>query len=113
MRVALNTNKTLRVHTGGNDPTPSSDNIRWYKDSTEITAGTKYTLSESRTQLTIGVTGSEVAGIYEIRVMTAQGNSSTSINVSFPGKKDNELLVAMFHSRNFILNFKQVVLSQI
>ena len=86
VRVALNSNATLQVYTGGSDPTPTAGNIQWYKDSTMITSGTDYTLSPDRTQLTIRVTSSEVAGIYESRVLTTQGQNSAFINVSFPGE---------------------------
>ena len=45
-----------------------------------------FTLSVDHTQLTINVSNKNIVGVYECRVTTVQGQASTFINISLPGK---------------------------
>ena len=81
VRVVLNSTVTLRVHVAG-DPQPEPSDIQWYKNGTEIVTST---FSSDRQSLTIAVTSTHAAGIYECRVTTIKGMSSAFFNVTFPG----------------------------
>ena len=88
LRVNISTVAILQVYVGGSDPVPSSDHVQWYKDGSAITTQTSqyYTLSVDHTQLTINVSSKNIAGVYECRVTTTQGQASSFISVILPGK---------------------------
>ena len=100
LRVDINTIATLQVYIGGSDPVPSSDHIHWYKNGSAIIAQTSqyYTLSVDHTQLTINVSNKNIVGVYECRVITTQGQASSFINVSFPGKIFSSFCIYVFKS---------------
>ena len=93
LRVDINTIATLQVYIGGSDPVPLSGHIHWYKNGSAIIAQTSqyYTLSVDHTQLTINVSNKNIVGVYECRVTTVQGQASSFINVSLPGKIFNNI----------------------
>ena len=75
----------LQVYISGSDPVPSADHIHWYKNGVQISASQQYSLSSDQTLLNVNVSDKNIAGVYECRVKTLQGQDSAFINVSFPG----------------------------
>ncbi|XP_019851724.1 PREDICTED: contactin-4-like [Amphimedon queenslandica] len=75
---------TIRVYVDGLDPPPTPNNITWHHNEQLIHNTSSYMLTSNNTVLAITGQGSSLIGSYTIRVRTINGDSSVTVNVTYP-----------------------------
>ena len=80
---------TIKVYVDGLDPPPTPNNISWHRNEQLIHDTPSYVLTSNNTVLVITGQGSSLIGSYTVRVTTTNGDRSVTVNVTYPGIREN------------------------